>query len=56
MSHLTLDEAIEFAYDIQADKTYFTHIGHRMGLHEIVSKELPKNMLLAYDRLQLEIS
>ncbi|WP_367209773.1 MBL fold metallo-hydrolase [Sphingobacterium sp. R2] len=56
ISHLTLDEAIEFAYDIQADKTYFTHIGHRMGLHEIVSKELPENMLLAYDRLQLEIS
>jgi len=56
ISHLTLEEAIEFADDIHADKTYFTHIGHRMGLHEVVSGELPENMFLAYDRLQLDIT
>ncbi|MDM1292893.1 MBL fold metallo-hydrolase [Sphingobacterium sp. N143] len=55
ISHLTLEEAISFAKDIQADKTYFTHISHRMGLHEEVSKELPENMFLAYDRLKLDI-
>jgi len=56
ISHLTLQEAIEFAGDINADKTYFTHIGHRMGLHKEISLELPENMFLAYDRLQLDIS
>lgn len=55
ISHLTLEEAIEFAYDICADKTYFTHIGHRMGLHEAVSRELPENMFLAYDGLKLDL-
>ncbi|MNE87301.1 putative hydrolase [compost metagenome] len=55
ISHLTLQEAIEFAQDIQAEKTYFTHIGHRMGLHAEVSQELPPNMYLAYDRLQIDI-
>lgn len=56
ISHLTLQEAIDFANDIRAEKTYFTHISHRMGLHADVSKDLPKNMFLAYDTLQLEIT
>ncbi|WP_282635636.1 MBL fold metallo-hydrolase [Sphingobacterium thalpophilum] len=55
ISHFTLEEAIEFARDVHAEKTYFTHIGHRMGLHEVVSQELPASMFLAYDRLQLEL-
>ena len=53
ISHLTLQEAITFAEDINADKTYFTHIGHRMGLHAEVSEELPPNIYLAYDQLQI---
>lgn len=55
ISHLTLQEAIEFAQDMQAEKTYFTHIGHRMGLHAEVSKELPPNMYLAYDQLHIDL-
>jgi len=53
ISHLTLQEAITFAEDINADKTYFTHIGHRMGLHAEVSEELPPNIYFAYDQLQI---
>lgn len=55
LSHFTLDEAVAFAKDIGAEQTYLTHIGHRMGLHAEVSKELPENVQLAYDQLQLEI-
>ncbi|WP_112379853.1 MBL fold metallo-hydrolase [Flagellimonas maritima] len=54
-SHFNLDEAIAFAKRVGADKTYFTHISHLLGFHEEVEKKLPKNILLAYDNLQLKI-
>ncbi len=54
-SHFNLEEAIEFAQEVGAKKTYFTHISHVMGFHEEVEKELPKNIHLAYDNLQLKI-
>ncbi|MFD2098723.1 MBL fold metallo-hydrolase [Flagellimonas iocasae] len=54
-SHFNLEEAIEFAQEVGAEKTYFTHISHIMGFHEEVEKELPKNIHLAYDNLQLKI-
>lgn len=53
ISHFTLDEAIEFAKKIGAEQTYLTHISHNMGLHEVVEKELPDNIKLAYDGLTL---
>lgn len=55
ISHFTLDQAIDVARHIGAEKTYFTHISHKMGLHDEVSKELPENMFFAYDGLQIEI-
>lgn len=55
ISHFTLDEAIEFANDIGAETTYFTHISHRLGKHDLIARELPANIKLAYDGLKLEI-
>lgn len=55
ISHFTFDEAIDFAKHIGAEKTYFTHISHRLGLHAEVSKILPAGIELAYDGLRLEI-
>lgn len=55
ISHFTLNEAIAFAKEIGAETTYFTHISHRLGKHQDVSVELPVNIQLAYDGLQLEI-
>jgi phosphoribosyl 1,2-cyclic phosphate phosphodiesterase len=51
ISHYTLQQAIEVAKEIGAEKTYFTHISHKMGLHADVNKELPEGMQLAYDGL-----
>ncbi len=56
ISHFTLDEAIAFAQEIGAEKTYLTHISHRLGKHEDVSKILPLNIELAYDGLKLNVS
>lgn len=48
-SHLTVDEALAFAAKTGAEQTFFTHMGHDIGLHEEVNKQLPPNVQLAYD-------
>jgi len=55
ISHLSLEEALEIAAKIGAHKTYFTHMSHDMGLHEVINKQLPPNIQLAYDGLKLSI-
>jgi phosphoribosyl 1,2-cyclic phosphate phosphodiesterase len=55
ISHFTLEEAIELAKELNPKKVYFTHISHQLGLHEEVNKELPANMELAVDGMQLVI-
>lgn len=54
ISHFTLDEAINFARYIGAEQTYFTHISHKLGLHNEVQQELPEGIFLAYDGLVLD--
>ncbi len=53
ISHFTLAEALELVKKINPEKAYFTHISHQLGLHDEVSKELPSNVELAYDGLQV---
>lgn len=53
ISHFTLDEALKVIEMTQPQKAYLTHISHKMGLHEEVSKELPPNVFLAYDGLSI---
>jgi phosphoribosyl 1,2-cyclic phosphate phosphodiesterase len=53
LSHFNLEEAIAMAKKINARKTYFTHISHKLDLHHVVEKELPDTMSLAYDGLQI---
>ncbi|MFD0751321.1 MBL fold metallo-hydrolase [Mucilaginibacter calamicampi] len=55
ISHFTFQEAIDFALEIGAETTYFTHISHRLGKHADVSAELPAGIELAYDGLKLTI-
>ena len=55
ISHFTLLEAIALAEELGAEITYLTHISHQLGKHGDVMKELPGNIELAYDGLQLEL-
>jgi phosphoribosyl 1,2-cyclic phosphate phosphodiesterase len=55
ISHFTLNEAITLAQQIGAEKTYLTHISHRLGKHADVSQELPEGIELAYDGLRVEL-
>lgn len=54
-THFNLDEALEFINELKPKKAYLTHISHHLGFHEKVSKELPKNVFLAYDGLVLQL-
>ena len=53
ISHYNLEEAIKVAQQIGAEQSYFTHISHKMGLHDEVSQELPDDIEIAYDGLSL---
>ncbi len=55
LSHFTLQEAIDLSTSLQIPTTYFTHISHQLGLHEVVTNELPPNCYLAYDGLQITL-
>ncbi len=55
VSHFNLEEALAQAKKIEAEQTYFTHIGHRMGLHQVVNKQLPESVALAYDGLSITL-
>lgn len=55
ISHFTLDEAIELIEELAPEVAYLTHISHKLGLHNEVSKELPDHIHLAYDGLRLEL-
>jgi phosphoribosyl 1,2-cyclic phosphate phosphodiesterase len=56
ISHFNLEEAIALAQELGAEKTYFTHLSHQMGLHREIEKALPQGIHLAYDTLQLTLS
>ncbi len=53
ISHFTLQEAIEMAQELKIPTAYFTHISHQLGMHQPVEAELPENIHLAYDGLEL---
>lgn len=55
ISHFTLEEAIEMANDLKAGTAYFTHLSHQMGKHGEIEAELPDNIHLAFDGLELEL-
>lgn len=55
ISHYSLEEALEVMEELQPEKGYLTHLGHYMGMHADVSKELPDNVEIAWDGLQLTL-
>jgi len=55
ISHFTLQESLDIIKDIKPKKAYLTHISHQLGLHEQVSEELPDNVALAYDGLEIQV-
>jgi phosphoribosyl 1,2-cyclic phosphate phosphodiesterase len=54
-THLSIDEAIETARSIGAERTYLTHLTHETG-HEELAATLPEGILPAYDGLTVEVT
>ncbi len=55
ISHFNLEQALAVIERVQPESAYLTHIGHQLGLHAEVEKELPGRVHLAYDELHLSI-
>jgi len=54
-SHFNLEEALKFIEEIQPERAFLTHISHLLGFHAEVEKQLPENVFLAYDSLEISI-
>lgn len=55
ISHYSLMQALELIAEVKPTKAYLTHISHQMGCSDEVQKELPENVFLAYDGLEIEV-
>lgn len=55
ISHFNLSEALAIIERIKPEKAYLTHLSHQMGKYELVQKELPHQVYLAYDGLKITI-
>lgn len=55
VSHYSLSEALEVLLELKPEKAYLTHISHFLGKYQSVEFQLPEDVHLAYDGLQIEI-
>ena len=54
-SHLHLADALRLIEELSPERALLTHLSHRMGLHADLLKELPPNIGVAYDGLEILI-
>ncbi len=54
-SHFCLSEALEMIEKIMPEKAYLTHLGHYIGMHDEVNRDLPNQVELAFDGLQISL-
>jgi phosphoribosyl 1,2-cyclic phosphate phosphodiesterase len=55
LSHLNLEQALELINDVRPERTYLTHISHLFDKHNNIEAELPENVFVAYDGLEIEV-
>ncbi|MCP2038625.1 MBL fold metallo-hydrolase [Chryseobacterium sp. HSC-36S06] len=53
-AHFILPQVLELFKILQPKKLFLTHISHHLGMHQEVEDELPENVHLAYDRLEID--
>ncbi|MDG2432703.1 MBL fold metallo-hydrolase [Flavobacterium sp.] len=54
-THFNLEEALDFIALVKPKKAYLTHISHLLGFHDAVQKQLPPNVFLAFDNLEITL-
>lgn len=55
LSHQTVTDALNQIRRINPRKAYLTHMSHSFGLHEEMSRELPPEVFVSYDGLEIKI-
>ncbi|MBL8148494.1 MAG: MBL fold metallo-hydrolase [Blastocatellia bacterium] len=53
-THLTLEKSLKYIEQLRPRRALLTHMSHDLK-HEVVSNELPENVALAYDGLQVNL-
>lgn len=53
-AHFILPQVLELFEELKPKKLFLTHISHHLGLHLETETELPENVHLAYDGLELQ--
>lgn len=53
ISHFNLEQALEIIHKIKPQKAFLIHISHQMGFYDQIMRELPENVVLSYDGLEL---
>jgi phosphoribosyl 1,2-cyclic phosphate phosphodiesterase len=53
-THFSVEEAVEAAGAVGAERTYLTHLSHRVS-HAELERRLPPSVRPAYDGLEVEV-
>jgi phosphoribosyl 1,2-cyclic phosphate phosphodiesterase len=53
-THFNVEEAVQIAYDLRVERTYLTHLTHRVRHQELLDR-LPANVRPAYDGLTIDV-
>ena len=53
-AHFILPQVLELFEILKPKKMFLTHISHHMGIHHHVEDELPADVHLAYDRMEID--
>jgi phosphoribosyl 1,2-cyclic phosphate phosphodiesterase len=51
--HMNLKEALRLVAELAPERAWLTHVSHHMGLATVISPQLPPNVALAYDGLEI---
>lgn len=53
-AHFILPDVLKIIDHLKPKKAYLTHLSHLIGFHNKTEKELPRNVFLAYDGLEIK--
>jgi len=53
--HLNIEEALEVIAKLKPKKAILTHISHHFGLYDEIQQKLPKNVIIGYDGMEIEV-
>ena len=55
ISHMNLNEALQFIEEIKPRQAYLNHLSHRFGLHAEEEHKLPENVKIGFDSLVVNV-